>query len=347
MTANFDRGTLRTSSWHHLETLRDMNSAEEMIAEGRRSGAIPVSLDLQETFTASGLRVPRRAVVASYQEHADRVVGVVGGAYCPTTPEQLDSLIVAACEAGAVPDGIFSLCDGTRTLATFDVGGNGIRTKLMIADSYDGTLKLTVGTTCTRVVCSNTLAVAIGQDGAGMSRLKHTASLEEKIAVLSGAIGAAISTGETVRNAYHAAEEHQLSAASARRAFDLLFPAADEGASKSTKTRAENAREAARAAARLPINAVGGPGTLATLWNAATYLVDRNADGSARETRGGDALDSILFGSRAERVNEVQAVIETVMADGTFQRMTIGEARSHGVDDRQIGRALLADMLDN
>ena len=208
-------------------------------------------------------------------------------------------------------------------------------------------MRLTVGTTCVRVVCSNTLAAAVSADGAGMGRLKHTASLEEKIGVLRGAIGEAIRTGETVRNAYHAAEGVRLTPAAARRAFDVLFPEAPEGATKSVKTRAENAREAARAAARLPINAVGAPGTLATLWNAATYLVDRNADGSARETRGGDALDSILFGNRAERVNEIQALVETVMADGTFERMTVSEARAHGIDDRQIGRALLADMLDS
>lgn len=76
--------------------------------------------------------------------------------------------------------------------------------------------------------------------------------------------------------------------------------------------------EVDKVAAIMPINSVGGvKGNVATLWNAATYLVDRKADGKARECRGGaDRLDSLLFGSRGERLTEVQDIIENILDGG-------------------------------
>ena len=182
------------------------------------------------------------------------------------------------------------------------------------------------------------------KDGEGMARLRHTASLEAKIKVLSESIGAAIVAGDTVRNTYHAAESARLTVQQAESVFDALFPSASEDDSPNTRTRAENARsEARQAMARHENNA--GP-TLATLWNAATWLVDRKPNGETRQAKGGsDMLDSLLFGSRGERIAEIQTIVEMVMRDGSIQSMPVHEALATGVGPRSVGRTVLDDML--
>lgn len=344
MAHQWHRGILESSSWHGLEEVGAMPTAESMIDAGERSGAWPVALKSEPMATVAGLPVPGSAMVALYREHPAACLGVVGDRYRATATQEWRDLVRAAVCAGARPTGAFSLREGSRALATFEVGtSNGLRTNLLIADSYDGSMSLTCGTSSIRVVCANTMSAAMTKDGLGMAKIRHTASLEQKVNILAESIGIAIAQGEKVRSAYNRAEETRMSRASAQAAFDLLFPDAPEGATTAAKTRAANARQEAMVAAAMPINNAGP--TLATLWNAATYLVDRRADGSARPVRSGSALDSMLFGARSERVQEIQKVVEIVMRDGTVQPMTIAEALEAGVSSRQLAEQIIADAM--
>lgn len=346
MADEWDRGVLAKSSWHRLETIAKMMTGADLIAHGRKCGAWPLTLRYEPVRTEGGIVIPKaKAVVASYEAHADRVLGLNGSRFRATTPDEWASVVEAATKAGAVPTGAFSLRNGSRVLATFEVGkSNGIKTHLTLADAFDGSMFLLGMKSAIRVVCANTLAAAVAADGGGMAQLRHTASLEEKIEGLRVAIADAVTSGETVRELYHKAEASRLTRADAEDVFDALWPKAAKDAEPATKTRAENARAEARKAMLNPVNNVGP--TLATLWNAATFLVDRTGDGHKRPTRGEtDALDSLLFGSRARKVEAIGKVIETVMKDGTVVPMTAYEASDAGVDPHAIGRTVLDDML--
>lgn len=323
----WDRGVLNTSSWHGLEEVGVFVDAASQIVHGEKSGAWPVSLRTAGLATACGLTAPVSAQVASYLAHPERIVGVNGDRYRATACEEWRSLVNAACEAGAKPTGAFSLCDGTRALATFEIGeSNGIRTQFLLVDSFDGSLKLATGFTSIRVVCANTLAMSLGQDGKNMAQLRHTASLETKVKILAESIGDAIKNGGKVKETFAKASNVTLAREKAIQAFDALFPEADKDASKAAKTRAENTRHEARIAATLPINKVGSTGgNLGTLWNAATYLVDRTSDGKARASKGDD-MNSLLFGSRAERLFEIQEIVESALNDGTIVQSTMPRA---------------------
>lgn len=325
MSHEWYAGVLSSSSWHGLETVEVLTDAESLIDAGERSAAWPVSVDAESIMTTTGIPCSdNHAIVGTYRDISRRALGVVGGRYRATTPESWRDLCKAAVLAGARPTGAFALRGGSRVLATFEVAGNGISTQLLLCDAYDGSMKLTCGTTAVRVVCANTLALSLGQDGTGMAAIRHTASLETKVRALSESIGIAILRGERVRDAFSRAEVAYLDRDTARAAFDALFPEAPKDATPATKTRAENLRTEARRAAVLPINRVGAtPGNLATLWNAATYLVDRHSDGTSRAVRGGEALDSLLFGQRADRVNEIQATIEGLLPSNTKPPMSV------------------------
>lgn len=347
MAHMWSRGVLNASSWHGLEEIGVFTDAASLIAHGTRSGAIPVSTSYEPLFTASGLKTRRTALIAHYLSHPDRVVGENGDRYHGLAFDGWCRLVEAACDAGARPSGVFSLDEGRRTVATFEVGpANGLRSYLLLADSYDGSSRLCVGFCTIRVVCANTLAIAM-QGNRGLAGLAHTASLGEKIAALIEAIGEAVERGQSVREAYDRAKRTRLTKESVDRVLEALYPTPAPDASENMKSRAEKTRADVAQAARNAVNAEeGGETNLATLWNAATFLVDRTAEGHARKVRGdGESLKSMLFGERGQTVTEVQATIEAIMADGTIERLTIPEAQEHGLDSESIGRALLQDML--
>ena len=339
------RGVLTTSSWHGLEDIGVMCDAGAMIMHGEKSGAWPVSLDFAELRTASGLVAPGKGIVAKYASHPDACLSVVGDKYRATAPEEWRALVRAAVAAGAQPTGAFSLRDGTRVLATFEVGkANGLRTNLLLVDSFDGSMKLKGLFTAIRTTCANTLSArCLAWTARARLQLRHTASLETKVNVLTASIGAAITNGGKVRDAYHAAEAMTLTKVQALDVFDRLFPKASEEEGKAAQTRADNVRADARRAMWNQVNNVGP--TLATIWNAATYLVDREADGTARKTRGGDALDSLLFGSRGARVAEISELIDVVLRDGTVQSVPMSQAVDMGADPKVLGKNLLAEIM--
>jgi len=336
-----------------------MQTADDCIQAAEMTAAWPSSLEYVPLQTVDGLPVPGRRAVVGVYPHARsmglvrRVIGDVGGDFHASTPDNWRSLVHAAVHAGGRPTGAFALRGGSRVLATFEVGQqNGIRTNLALADAYDGSMTLKTGFTAIKVVCANTMAMWLGSNGRGgegtaggtVAQLRHTASLAERTALLRAAIGEAVIRGETLRQTYAKAKDRSLNRAEAQAAFDLLFPAAPEEATKAQRTKIDNARADAWKAAALPVNHDGS--NLATLWNAATYLVDRTADGTARPVRGGgDRLDSLLFGTRGERVRDVQTVIEVLLRDGTAIPMTATDAVSAGVDLKQVGAKVLEDLL--
>lgn len=363
MAHYFEAGVFTSSTWHGMEEIHEMTTALELIEHGERVGAYPIDvtndpivacLDVDD---AEGdpkyLEAPQyQAIVGHYAgKRRPKVLGVVGGRYRATLPEEWRELILAAGKAGAKPTGCFALNNGSRVVATFEVSDeSGIVTHLVLADAFDGSMKLSCGFTSIRTVCANTLSAAMSQDGKAWAGIRHTASLEEKISKLAEAIEAAVEHGHAVAKAFDEASNVQLQRDKAIEAFDALFPPAPEDASQRAKTRAENMRDEARAAATMSINKVGNkPGNLGTLWNAATYLVDRRADGERRDARGGagNSVSSMLFGSRAKRLQEISKVVEVVMRDGSVEKMTPAEAVEAGVDEGSIGRKLVADMLDN
>jgi len=320
-------------------------------------GAWPVALHITTAFaslggqTIAGDSARDRVVVAWYAAHAPRIVGLVGGRYHALPPADFRRLVFAACDAGAKPAGAFSLAAGRKVLATFEVdrgmaGKAGeIVSHVTIADTFDGSHKLQVIDTATRVVCANTLAIARRQAAATMLQAAHTSSIADKVPAMEEAIGEAVRSGRALREAFAERADRALTRSEADALFDALFPPPGEKASAHAKTRAENARADARRAASMAVNDVGP--TVATLQNAATWLVDRKSDGSPRMARGdADRLDSLLLGDRGSRVQEIETIVQVFMASGQIVDMPATEALdTPGIDPAIVGRAVLSDML--
>lgn len=357
MSHEWDRGVLNQSSWHGLEEVGTFVTAEDLIQAGELSGSWPIELTREDQYIQVGEHMVKggeQAIIAMYREHAPRWVGNVGSRFNATDPERWRGLVKAAVAAGASPTGAFSLRGGSRVLATFEVANhNGIRTNLMVADAFDGTMKLSCGFTSIRVVCANTLSAAMSADSKNMAKLSHTSSINEKAHLLEKNIAKAIERGSHVRDLYEAAMEKRLNNDDAEELLHLLFPdPKEENATQAALTRAQNRRLDAISAAALRVNKEGTDSSAATLWNAATWLVDRKFDPSgrpmARKPKGGQMLDAMLFGTRAKRIAEIeQVMIQVLRADGTEESVPVDKAIEMGVPPDQMGESLLNSMLED
>ena len=325
---------------------------EAMIASAERSGCWPVEVEsapvIALSMSAGEIGAHNAAaIVGHYSAASDKapmVLGINGGRYQATTAEEWRTLLRAAAAAGARPVGGFNVPDGSRPVALFDVGQvgtrDGLTTRVVIGDSYNGTSALTGGGTVNRNACANVIASAHGsRESAAWAKVRHTSSLSERIEALSEAIALAMASGETVRETYAAARERRLTTEDTREIIARLFPVPEEPGR--SRTIAENLRTDAVHAMDRPENAEGP--TLATVWNAATWTVDRHPNGAARATRG-DARTSMLFGSRGKRVEVVRRMIEVVLADGSVEEVEEGsplevEALA------STGRALIDSMF--
>jgi hypothetical protein len=348
MSHEWNKGALIASSWHGLESVVSMETAADLISAGETTGAYPIAVNLESISTSSGLSVPGSAVVATYADNSRKAHSAVGAKYTPLDPKEWRATIEAAVAAGAKPAGAFSLRGGERILATFEIpGGNGgthIANYLNLVDTLDGSLQFMAGGTSVRTVCANTLAASFGKDGKGYAKIRHTASINDRAEALREAIEIHVKEGEKVASLYREAVKAKLSRNEALAVFEALFPAAKEGDSKRLATRRENVRAEAAKSMKREENFEGQ--SVATIWNAATWMVDRTADGKPRDARGGaDRLDSLLFGSRSQRIAEIRNTIEVVLRDGSIAEIEATEAAEHGIDNAQIGRAIMAEML--
>lgn len=351
------------ASWHRKERLVDrIADAPTLIALARASGAWPVSLGYEPLFSATGLPAQLRGLVAEYAPEsgvARQLVGEVGSGYTHLDLAEWDATIRAAVEAGATPTGGFALHDGRLVLATFEVAdANGeFKDYLILGDAFDRSRKRFALRAHERVVCANTLAIAWAEGAEGAVQLRHTRGINVREVGLRDAVVASVAEGHAIRDLYARAKSLHLSREQAQAAFDALFPAAPEGASKAQATRAEAQRDEAMVAMARPENREGERGNIATLWNGATWMIDRHADGSQRTTRGTAkateaeqaqaAVDSMLFGSRRDRVTEVheaiERLVEVIERDGTVRPMVVADAIRAGVAPEQAGA--LAWML--
>lgn len=355
----------RGATWHAEETAVAMATASEMLCAAQSRNAWPLEIRKVPLQTADGLDVAGTyGVRARYLSAPDQILATVGSVWTDLLA-QWEETLKTAIDMGARPLMVYALTDNhgrpNRLLATFDLPdasgltGSTIKPYLLGICGLDGkTVDRWVDTTID-IVCANTLAIALAEErgerkasGLKSSTVRHTGKGAAQYSVLRDGITRALEAGKSVASAHAEARETILRGEAASQAFDALFPRAieDDKTTDNMRTRARNRRDEAFAALRMPINKRDLPdGSLQKLWNAATFLVDRDVDGQARSVRGGgDAIASMISGTRGARVQEIQEIIYRVLnRDGSETEMTASEAVAVGAVS---GADLLSSMLD-
>jgi hypothetical protein len=358
-------------AWHGLADLADVATAGALIAAAERAGAWPVAIELAPTLariaTGADADLGRVLTGATYAAighyaapHAPRIIGEgLSDRYAVVSPETWRRGVEAICDAGAEPDGGFSLSDGRVRVATFalpaaDAGAAGsIESRIMLLDRCGGDGCFTVGSTAIRPVCMNTVRASLADSRSKLGKARHTGNMEIKAADLYARVIEETESLRATAGAMEVASRLRLDRDAAARVLSRLVPDAPEGATDRVKANVARDRAEILSAARRPENRIGGPGVdganLGTLWNAATFLADRHADGSRRQLRGASLIESSILGGVGRRVEtihrEIVTLIEVIQRDGTVVAVPAADAAAMGVPADQVGRAVIADLL--
>jgi phage/plasmid-like protein (TIGR03299 family) len=198
-------------------------------------------------------------------------------------------------------------------------GGDEHKAYLLVATSHDGSMSYTAKLVDTRVVCQNTLTVALGERGSAF-RVKHTASAKSRMDRALEQLSEVKSTAILLKNKMLMLAETKLTRESTKAILDRLFPMpADE---KANTTRRENTvREVLSLYAHNDANAFPSvKGTAYNLLNAITEYTDHvrtaRGNGSEPEKMAVARSESALFGSGATlKTQALDVIIELTAQD--------------------------------
>jgi len=202
----------RTPAWHGLGDVvdRDMNAAEGLGFLGMdwTVSSRPLFAQVEQ----EGMQVMRAVETHKAQVRDDNgdTLGVVGEGFRTVQNSELAALADAlAGEGGCTVESMGSLRGGRRVWilakgASFDIGkGDEHAPYLVLANGHDGSMSLRALPTTVRVVCANTLALAL-EGRAGGYTFRHTAGLSVRLDDVRAAL----------RNWGHAIEADRARAAS-------------------------------------------------------------------------------------------------------------------------------------
>lgn len=180
--------------WHGLGTMLDNPPTVE---EAIRLAGLDWNVMLQPLYSkveGAEISTDHRATI---RQSDLKVLGVVGPGYHAVQNKDAFAFFQPVVESGKVEiETAGSLREGRRVwmLAKVKgcdadvVAGDQVKGYFLLANSHDGTITLRLGFTGTRVVCSNTMAMALGKGNGKMLRIRHTKGAEEAMQQLHSII---------------------------------------------------------------------------------------------------------------------------------------------------------------
>lgn len=182
-------------AWHGLgivvEEAPTPREALKMAALDWSVEQAPLSAIIDRAGGEGAERRPINTHVLNYRSDTYEALGVVGDGYEPIQNRDLAEFASALAEVdGAVRvESMGSIRGGKRvwclirgeSIGLGRTGGDEVRPYLMLANGHDGTLAFTAQPTTIRVVCSNTLHMALGKRTAGTVRFRHEGNVADKL----------------------------------------------------------------------------------------------------------------------------------------------------------------------
>ena len=264
----------------------------------------PVFHKVEETGITRFKEVDGRlAVVRSDTKTA---IGVVGSRYTPFQNRQVAEFLESVVDEGGIVETAGSLHGGrkvwflVKTPADILIGGQDRYTPyILAANGHDGGLALHISMVTVRVVCTNTLAMALNSNPREWS-VKHTESINGRVTQAREALDLSFKYSEEFTAAMNAFAAHPMSDGAMVDFSERLIPMGDPN-----KTSEEQRENVAKARLALLATYKASPtvdrGTAYGALNAATEWYDhlRNADKPAYGTKKSkeSRLEAIFFGA--------------------------------------------------
>lgn len=285
--------------WHRLGTrLENPATAEEAIG----AAGLNWDVQLQPLYTGPERTVKVRDRFAVCRtDQLDQVeggqLGVVGRDYVPLQNREAFSFLDPVVgEKAAVYHTAGSLRGGRRVwmLAKLPgeirVVGDDITEKyVLLSNSHDGTSCVRIGLTPIRVVCQNTLNLALA--GMGGLSIRHHADVVQRVQQAHELLGIVNESFNVAGEIMQKMAQSAITTDQLNRYIETLVPTPDEGASKekvqTTQNRLKELFETG-----IGVELPGVKGTVWQAYNAVTQFVDRESYTS----RNKEPLNSIWFG---------------------------------------------------
>jgi len=221
--------SFREPAWHNLGTVFDTEkNTSEMLAAANLNGW---NVRLEDLEIPSSLISDKQYQYVVRTNPTDKsqtdVLGIVGERYTPLQNEELfafgDNILDGGGRwetAGSLKGGrvVFgSLAFERETVLDPNGVADKVKTYLLINTSHDGSIAIQASITPVRVVCANTLNVALNRtkkkDGVKQSfKIRHTQTANGKVAVARQALGMANSYMDEFDKMAHAMIQKEISA---------------------------------------------------------------------------------------------------------------------------------------
>lgn len=272
--------SLREPAWHNLGTVFDNEvSTDEMLRLAHLNGwdVRLADIDLQARSHKNWFAVVR----TNPFDGEDDVLGVVGQRYKVVQNEELfqfgDALLDGGRweTAGSIKNGtvVFgSLALDRETVLDPNGVGDKINNYLLVHTSHDGSVAIQASVTPVRVVCQNTLNVALHKSNVKQSyKIRHTQTAEGKVAAAREALGLAKTYLDEFDKMAHQMIQTEITD---KQFFDLItavYPKPADDGSKGAKTKWENKVDTLNSIYTGPTNYM----IAGTAWGAFNALTER------------------------------------------------------------------------
>lgn len=184
--------------WHGLGTyLEQVPTVGEAIARAGLDWTVRVEELYYDDPAGQRIRVQSAATVRNSDE---KVLGIVSPGYTPLQNADAFNWFEPFVESGEITfETAGALREGKHVWILARITGDPgevakddiVRKYLLLANGHDGSMAAMVALTPIRVVCANTLAVAMDGGGSAKIRAVHTARVKETLEMIRGAINLA------------------------------------------------------------------------------------------------------------------------------------------------------------
>lgn len=290
-------------AWHRIGTVLDNPPT---IEEGIRLAGLDWSVGLAPLYTADGIEVSHRATVRTEYTATGKeetILGVVGPSYQPLQNKDAFEFFQPFLDAGkATLETAGCLKDGKKVfiLARIKiddqeiVANDPVSAYVLLSNSHDGTLAARVGFTPIRVVCNNTLSMAIQDKASQLIRVKHTTNIKQNIMDLGAIMDLASQQFSTTADQYRLLAQTDIVEADLIRYVKLVQGIPEKEHDSDKGNRVLNPIRELFEGNGMGAEIKGVRGTLWGAYNAYTEYLSHH-----RNNDDGKRLDSLWYGSGA------------------------------------------------
>lgn len=276
--------SLRESPWHKLGQVVDRPVSDERVLELAGLDWIAEMKPLSALVNGDHITIPNKRAVIRSDTLAP--IGVVGDDYATVQNSAMLEFFRKVCDpettietAGALDEGQRVWCLARMPTLDLVLGKDISKGYFLISNRHDGMGSVVIQQTAIRVVCNNTLTVAL-KTGAGAHRVRHTRNVQMTLDAIARQYAGALEGWKRQKEAMEAlarkpSNPGSLSAIMAK-AFEVTTDSLKDEAQRARTIR-QNREKAIVAIRKSPTCDVEGTrGTLFADLNAVTEWVDHD-----------------------------------------------------------------------